>query len=107
MTTKNSPNHYTKKNNTDIFSSLIKKLCKTKINHTYYIKKLNRLLKDQKKKTKKEALAGFKYVAFNISRVKYFNNLEDAKKFIKTKNKKEKIKKWKIKNNQTGLSINI
>jgi hypothetical protein len=102
---RNSSNNSTKK--TEKLDSLIKKLCKTKKNKLYFIKKINKLLKGEKKQTKKDELGKYRYVAFNIERKKYFNNLEQARKYVRNKNKKEKIKKWKIRNNQTYSPINI
>jgi len=105
MSNRNSSNRSTKK--AENLDSLIKKLCKTKKNKLYYIKKINRLLKGEKKQTKKEELENYKYVAYNIERKKYFNNLDIARKYVRNKNKKEKIKKWRIRNNQTKSPIDI
>ena len=99
MSNRNYSNNSTKK--IDNLDSLIKKLCKTKKNKFYYIKKINKLLKGEKKLTKKEELEKYKYVAFNIERKKYFNNLVIAEKYVRNKNKKEKINKWRIRNNKT------
>jgi hypothetical protein len=105
MSNRNSSNSSTKK--ADNLDSLIKKLCKTKKNKLYYIKKINILLKGEKKLTKQEELKKYKYVAYNIERKKYFNNLVIARKYVRNKNNKEKIKKWRIRNNQTKSLIDI
>ena len=105
MSNRNSSNSSTKK--ADNLDSLIKKLCKTKKNKLYYIKKINILLKGEKKLTKQEELKKYRYVAYNIERKKYFNNLVIARKYVRNKNNKEKIKKWRIKNNQTKSPIEI
>ena len=105
MSNRNSSNSSTKK--ADNLDSLIKKLCKTKKNKLYYIKKINILLKGEKKLTKQEELKKYRYVAYNIERKKYFNNLVIAKKYVRNKNNKEKIKKWRIRNNQTKSPIDI
>jgi len=105
MSNRNFSNSFTKK--ADNLDSLYKKLCKTKKNRLYYIKKINKLLKSEKKKTKREELKQYRYVAYNIERKKYFNNLDTARKYVRNKNKKEKIKKWRIRNNQTKSPIEI
>ena len=105
MSNRNSTNSSIKKSST--LDLLIKKLCKSKNNKIYYIKKLNSLLKKEKKQTKKNELVQYRYVVYNIERKKYFNNLESARKYVRNKNKKEKINKWKIRNNQTKSPINI